>query len=119
MWTLYGLAEIGTLTGAIVRRWQSRSSSDDRRADGVPEDGLLWRRMKAMDVDADTFARLEPALYGNLQTLCGQCEHPNLCRHDLRHDPANTAWEDYCPDAVVLNAIKELRWFHIAPKGDM
>jgi hypothetical protein len=114
MWTLYGLADIGALTGTIVRRWKTRSAADDRGSDEAAD--LLGRRMSALDVDADSFARAEPALFGNLQTLCRECERPDQCRHDLRHDPKGAAWEDYCPNAVVLNAVRELRWFRVAKR---
>lgn len=117
MWTLYGLADIGSLTGTIVRRWKTRSATDERGSDEAAERELLVRRMSALDVDADTFARIEPALFGNLKTLCRECEHPDRCQHDLRRDPAGVAWEDYCPNAVVLNAVKELRWFRTKNAG--
>jgi hypothetical protein len=110
MWTLHGLAEIGALTGNIARRWCNRWIGG-RQDNEAPDARLLSQRMSALEVDSDTFARLEPALFGNLQTLCRECERPDLCRHDLRRNPADAAWEDYCPNAVVLNAIKELRWF--------
>lgn len=114
MWTFYGLAEIGALTGNIVRRWQTCLTGE--RSD-TADDGLLRERMSTLSLDADTFARLEPALFGNLQTLCGECEHPDRCRRDLHHDPAGVGWEDYCPNAVVLNAVAELRWFRAANKA--
>ena len=114
MWTLYGLAEIGSLTGNIVRRWQSHQKGEHDRGDDASDSGLLRRRMATLGIDGDAFARAEPALFGNLQTLCRECEHPALCRHDLRHDSAGIAWEDYCPNAVVLNAVTELRWFRAA-----
>lgn len=117
MWTLYGLAEIGALTGNIARRWRNRWIGDRQDNDGA-DTNLLSRRMSALGVDSDTFARLEPALFGNLQTLCRECERPDLCRHDLRDDPPGATWEDYCPNAVVLNAVKELRWFGMAANRD-
>jgi|ERR1043166_8214156 hypothetical protein len=113
MWTLYGLAEIGALTGNIVHRWHSRWTVGDRQEEAA-DAGLLVRRMSALGVDSDTFARLEPALFGNLQALCSECGRPDLCRRNLRHDPAGVAWEDYCPNAVVLNAVRELHWFGAA-----
>jgi hypothetical protein len=111
MWTLYGLADIGSLTGTIVRRWKSQWAGDDRNGGETADSDLLARRMSAIGVDADTFARVEPALFGNLNTLCRECERTDQCRHDLRRDPQDAAWEDYCPNAVVLNAVNELRWF--------
>jgi hypothetical protein len=114
MWTLYGLAEIGALTGDVVRRWHDRWTSNDGPADEAPDAGLLARRMSAIGVDAETFGRHEPALFVNLKTLCGECDRPEQCRRDLRRDPAGVAWEDYCPNATVLNAIAELRRFRTA-----
>ena len=114
MWTLYGLADIGALTGNVVRRWRARVTADDRQEDEAADAGVLARRMSALGVDSDAFARVEPALFGNLQTLCRECERPDLCRYDLRRDPKGAAWEDYCPNATVLNAVAELRWFRTA-----
>jgi uncharacterized protein DUF6455 len=111
MWTLYGLAEVGSLTGNIVRRWKSQWAGDDHNGDEAPDSDLVMRRMSALGVDADAFARAEPALLGNLNTLCGECEYPDRCRHDLRRDPTGVTWEDYCPNATVLNAVAELGWF--------
>jgi hypothetical protein len=96
--------------GNVVRWWQSWLTAGDRPDDKAAADALLVRRMSILGVDADTFARVEPALFGDLRALCRECERPNLCRRDLRHDPAGVAWEDYCPKAVVLNAVTELRW---------
>jgi len=114
MWTLYGMAEIGSLTGTIVRRWKTQWAADDRGGDEAPEGGLLARRMTALDVDADTFVRVEPALFSSLNTMCGECEYPDRCRHDLRRDPDGASWEEYCPNATVLNAVAELGWFRTA-----
>jgi hypothetical protein len=116
MWTLYGLADIGALTGNIVRRWHGRGTADPGHEDEAADTGLLARRMSGLGVDSDAFARLEPALFGNLRTLCRECERPDICRRDLRNDPKGTAWEDYCPNAVVLNAVAELRWFRAKGK---
>ena len=111
MWTLYGLAEIGALTGNVVRRWHSRWTSVDRQDEEGAEAALLARRMSALGVDSETFARYEPDLLGNLQTLCRECEWPERCRHDLRRNPDDVVWEEYCPNATVLNAVSELGWF--------
>ena len=112
MWT--PLTRIGSLMRNLVRSWQSRRPGLARRGDQRDDATLLLRRMSTINIDSDTFARLEPALFGNLQTMCRECEHPALCRHDLHDDPAGATWEDYCPNAVVLNAVAELRWFRAA-----
>jgi len=97
--------------GNVVRWWHSWLTAGDHPGDKAADDALLLRRMSILGVDAGTFARVEPALFGDLQMLCRECECPDLCRSDLRHNPAGVAWEDYCPNAVVLNAVTELRWF--------
>jgi hypothetical protein len=95
----------------FLRWWWNRRTGAPGSGHEGADTGLLTRRMATLGIDSETFARVEPALFGNLQTLCRECERPDLCRHDLRHDPAGTTWEDYCSNAVVLHAIKELRWF--------
>jgi hypothetical protein len=117
MWTFYGLAEIGALTGNVVRRWH-RLTINDREHEESTESGLLARRMSALDIDSETFARLEPALLGNLQTLCRDCEWPERCRHDLRRAPNDVGWEEYCPNATVLNAVAELGRFRKVYRRD-
>jgi len=51
-----------------------------------------------------------------LATLCRGCDEPKLCKLDLAHNPNGVAWEDYCPNAVVLNAMAALRWFRPKPE---
>jgi hypothetical protein len=97
--------------GNVVRWWQSWLTTGDRPDDKAADDALLLRRMSILGVDADRFARVEPALFGDLQTLCRERERPDLCRRELRRDPAGVAWEDYCPNAAVLNVVTALRWF--------
>ena len=107
---LKGVVQIGSLAANLVRRWQGTVAAGDCPGDNA--DGALLRgRMSRLGIDADTFVRAEPDLFANLATLCRECTDPQLCRRDLHHDPADTTWEDYCPNAVVLQAITELRWF--------
>jgi hypothetical protein len=110
MWT--GLGKIGSLMANALRRRQSPVTAPGDHLAGNGADAIpLRRRMSSLGIDADKFAHIEPALFGDLQTLCAGCGHPRLCKYDLRHDPAGVAWEDYCPNAVMLNAITALRWF--------
>ena len=48
MWTLYGLAEIGALTGNVVRRWHGRWTGADRQDEERAESDLLAQRMSAL-----------------------------------------------------------------------
>jgi hypothetical protein len=116
MWTRHGLAWVDQLLEGFMRDWRRRVTDFRRSGNDAGDAELLTRRMSALNIDSDTFARLEPALFGNLQTLCRECERPGQCRHDVCHDPAGPAWEDYCSNAVVLIAVKELRWFRTAAR---
>jgi len=80
------------------------------------ENLLLRERMTALSIDARSVERVEPALYADLATLCRGCDEPKLCKLDLAHNPNGVAWEDYCPNAVVLNAMAALRWFRPKPE---
>jgi hypothetical protein len=103
--------KIRSSVGGIVRWWQSLAAAPNGTADSQSHPVLLRRRMAALDIDPDKAARLEPELFRDLQALCRGCDQPKLCRHDLSQNPGGVAWEDYCPNAVVLNAISALRWF--------
>jgi hypothetical protein len=71
---------------------------------------LLPRRMAALGLDADTVARFDPDIFGNLRRLCATCEYHERCRGDLRQDYANPAWQAYCPNSATLRALGVLPW---------
>jgi hypothetical protein len=110
MWTVLGPETMKSLIRVVVRWWQGLfMAPGDRHAGNAAGDAvLLRRRMSRLGIDADVVARLEPALFGNLQTLCLACGQSKVCRHDLSHDLAGGAWDEYCPNAVVLNALSAL-----------
>jgi hypothetical protein len=63
---------------------------------------LLPRRLAALDLDRDRLARGKPLTVRELVERCTACEHPEQCAWDLREDPANPAWQAYCPNAATL-----------------
>ncbi len=75
---------------------------------------LLFRRMRALQLDREEIARLEPVTFGELQWLCLFCADRERCEVGLADDFADVAWWAYCPNAAVLNAIGELPWFRSA-----
>jgi Family of unknown function (DUF6455) len=71
---------------------------------------LLPRRMAALGLDADTVARFDPATFRDLQRFCATCEYPELCRWDLRQNPANPMGQKYCPNWATLDGLGLLPW---------
>jgi hypothetical protein len=79
---------------------------------------ILLRRMVAMGIAPEAVVRREPEMFQHLKMSCATCEYPDLCARDL-HDissarhciSAEPGWDDYCQNAVLLNALSELWWF--------
>jgi hypothetical protein len=79
---------------------------------GPDEACLLPRRMSALDLNPDEFARLEPAMFRELHWQCTLCESKGECAVDLAGDspgwPNGTdEWRAYCPNASTLMALAE------------
>jgi hypothetical protein len=71
---------------------------------------LLSRRMAELDLDKNEIAAVVPRTLQDLQRLCTLCEHHRECTRDLRRNPADQAWENYCPNAAVLKMLNGLPW---------
>lgn len=85
-----------TNTLLLVEPWDNAIRAFADRAQ------LLPRRMAALDLDQDKLARVEPLTVRELVERCTTCESPERCEWDLREDPANPAWQAYCPNAAKL-----------------
>jgi hypothetical protein len=79
----------------------------------MPE--LLSRRMLGLQLDKDEVARLESTTFRELQERCASCESREECELGLADDFADVAWNAYCPNAAVLNALVELPWLRRRP----
>jgi hypothetical protein len=77
----------------------------------VEQTGRLQRRMEGVGLAIGAIADSEPDIFLHLQVLCATCEYPDLCERNLRDISAAPGWEDYCPNAVLLSALSELRLF--------
>ena len=73
---------------------------------------LLVRRMAVLDLDTNEVAATEPRMFQDLQRVCTLCESRRRCARDLTHDPdpADQAWEDYCPNVATLKLLNALPW---------
>jgi hypothetical protein len=55
-------------------------------------------------------AAVVPRTLQDLQRVCTMCESHRQCARDLGRDPADQAWENYCPNAAVLKMLNGLPW---------
>jgi hypothetical protein len=95
---------------AAVLQWRRKEAKCASGPDTVAKQAdLLPRRIAALGVDADTVAWVEPVTFRDFRRLCAACECQELCEWDLRHDPADPAWQDYCPNSPTLGALASLR----------
>jgi hypothetical protein len=51
---------------------------------------------------SDESHRIHAAEVSELVGRCRACENPEQCELDLRLDPANPQWQNYCPNAATL-----------------
>src|SRR5215469_10317925 len=71
---------------------------------------LLARRIAALDLNKDEVAAAVPRTLQDLQRVCTMCASHRQCARDLGRDPADRAWEDYCPNVAVLKMLNALPW---------
>ena len=67
---------------------------------------LLLRRMTALELDHNSVSRKERPTFQDLQRLCTLCASHRRCARDLARDPADLTWEEYCPNAGTLTALR-------------
>jgi hypothetical protein len=89
----------------LVAPWDNAMRAFAERAQ------LLPRRMAALELNQDKLAGVEPSKILDLVERCSTCESPEQCEWDLRQDPANPAWQAYCPNAATLMALANLSSF--------
>ena len=67
-------------------------------------DELLQSRMVVVGLFSGAVERSDSATYDQLRRRCLACDCRGPCEADLRRDPANPAWQAYCPNAATLTA---------------
>jgi hypothetical protein len=73
---------------------------------GAAAADLLLRRMTALALDHHSVSRKERRTFQDLQRLCTLCAGHRRCARDLARDPADRTWQEYCPNAGTLTALK-------------
>jgi hypothetical protein len=75
---------------------------------------LLLMRMEALHLDLGDVKRLEITVSRDLVAACTNCESKDRGEHDFGVRVGRTIlenWEKDCPNAAILNAMKELPCF--------
>jgi hypothetical protein len=71
----------------------------------------LSRLLRALGVDPDELASIDPAMMRGLERICITCGHKDQCEHDLAAGgAAESCYNDYCPNAMSLNALFHSRF---------
>jgi hypothetical protein len=91
----------------LVEPWDNALRAYAERAQ------LLPRRMAALDLDRDRVARAEAPVVRELVERCTACDSPEQCEQALRQDPADRAWQTYCPNASALMTLTMLPQFRV------
>jgi hypothetical protein len=81
---------------------------------GSDEARPLQARMALLGVDVGAWARFDPAMLQDLQSVCAACGNRSACADDLlQHvdDPTWPDWRDYCPDAAKLDMLVALQFY--------
>ena len=66
----------------------------------------MYRRLDALGLDAEQIARQEPGVLNDLQRVCSLCAEKRQCMHELKLDPNDTHWQDYCPNMPTFEALE-------------
>ena len=89
-----------------------RISTDTLRdlvARGPDAANLLYERMQALGVSKRDVDRAAQGVMRDLQRTCACCNEKGVCEKDLAERPDDPVWKSYCPNAVTLESLSELK----------
>lgn len=66
---------------------------------------LLYRRLRALELDPAEIYRLSPLLLADLERNCASCPDKGRCEADMAEDDNPPGWESYCPNAGTLRTL--------------
>ncbi len=68
---------------------------------------LLPEMMGVLHLDIAEVERAEPAVLRDLERVCALCDGRDRCRAELSEGTAAHDWQEFCPNAVTLQALIE------------
>jgi uncharacterized protein YjiS (DUF1127 family) len=87
----------------------SRTALKDLVARGPDAANLLYERMEALGISRADVARAAQGVMRDLQRTCACCNEKGVCEKDLAKRPDDPVWKNYCPNAVTLEALADLK----------
>ena len=89
-----------------------RISSDILRnlvARGPDAANLLYEGMQALGISKVDVDKAAEGVLRDLQRTCACCNEKGVCEKDLAERPDDPVWKSYCPNAVTLESLSELK----------
>ncbi len=97
------LERIGSELGLTVSDLRDLATRGPDAAD------MLYRRMRALGISRGDVERTALGLMRDLERTCSCCGHKKQCAGDLEARSESTAWKQYCPNALSLDAAAGMR----------
>lgn len=66
---------------------------------------LLKKMLVALKVDPELLAKNDPLVMRDLQWLCVHCGEKKRCGHEISDGTAATHFQEFCPNAMTLEAL--------------
>lgn len=66
---------------------------------------LMPQRLEAMGIDAEYVRNSEPAVYRDLERVCGRCKSWAQCEQDMAHGDVESGQCSYCGNAATIDAL--------------
>jgi hypothetical protein len=87
----------------------STDSLRDLIARGPDAANLLYQRMQALGISKVDLNKAAEGVMRDLQRTCACCNEKGVCEKDLAERPDDPIWKNYCPNAVTLESLSELK----------
>jgi len=111
------LAELEDLREEVLGCLTPEGTMRGRGGATASRDGkidLLLMRMESLDLDLGEIRHSAASTFCKLADSCVNCECKERCERDLAYASAGMVtpeWENYCPNAASLKAMRALSWF--------
>ena len=70
---------------------------------------LLKRLLIALDVDPRKLNDIDPRVARDMQWLCFSCSNKTRCKHELSAGTAAQTFRNFCPNAIALDEVFDLK----------
>jgi hypothetical protein len=70
---------------------------------------LLKRLLMALDTDPKRLEQIDPRVARDMLWLCFNCSEKSRCRHELSAGTAAQTFREFCPNAVALDEVFDLK----------